>query len=81
MVVFERGDGPVVSMGFCVGQGSNTQQRGGGQQERGSLHGAGGLRETQERSDHSQNYNAHYLRALRLFTDEPRRVGLAVAIQ
>ena len=81
MIVLERGDGPVVSVRFCVGQGRDAQQRGGGQQERGSLHGTGGLCEAQERSDQSQNDNARYLRACRLFTDEPRRVGLAVAIQ
>lgn len=81
MVVFERGGGPVVSVGFRVCQGRNAQQRGGGQQERGALHGTPGLRETQECCDQSQNNNPHHLRALRLFTDEPRRVGLAVAIQ
>ena len=81
MVVFERGDGPVVSVRFCVGQGRKAQQRGGGQQERGSFHGTGGLGETQEGCDQPENDNPHHLRALRFFTDEPRRVGLAVAIQ
>ena len=81
MVVFERGDGPVVSVRFCAGHRREAQQRGGGQQERGALHGTGDLGETQECRDQTENDNTRHLRALRLFTDEPRRVGLAVAIQ